>query len=124
MHQATVSTPDLPQVPETKPSAVFEPPEAEAVGKGEKLPASADDFLSKSRPHLREEVTRPGLQPRFPSQDIWEDSPESYHLVTTVSTPPMDESVSVESVSKPAIPPRPAAKSSLGDGASSSQIAP
>ena len=123
MYQATVSTPDLPQDREIKPSAVFESPENEGLGKGEKLARPADDFLTKSRPHLKAELTRPGMQPRFPSSDIWEDSPESYHLVTTVGNVPAEEAAPVEAVSKPVIPPRPA-KSRLGEGASSAQVAP
>jgi hypothetical protein len=115
MHQATVSTPDLPHQTESKPSAVYEPPEAEAAGKGQRPQMPRDDFLTKSRPHLRQEMGRPGMQPRFPSQDIWEDSPESYHLVTTVSGTPAEDS-------KPAIPPRPS-KSKVPE-AGSSQAAP
>lgn len=116
MYQATVSTPDLPQQTEPKASAVYEPPEAEAAGKGETPQMTRDDFLTRSRPHLKAEMGRPGMQPRFPSQDIWEDSPESYHLVTTVSNNPAEDS-------KPVVPPRPA-KTKVSELASSSQAAP
>ena len=124
MHETYVSTPDLPEASEIKPSAVFEPPANEAAGKGEVPQTRADDFLTKSRPHLKEEVRRPGLQPRFPSSDIWEDSPESYHQFATVGNAPIEETAPHESQSKPTIPPRPPNKSRLGEGASSSQVAP
>ncbi len=124
MHQAMVSTPDLPQASEIKPSAVFEPPENEAAGKGEVPQTRTDDFLTKSRPHLKDEIRRPGLQPRFPSSDIWEDSPESYHQFATVGSIPNEGNAPTEAQSKPAIPPRPSNKSRLGEDASSAQIAP
>lgn len=124
MHETYVSTPDLPEASEIKASAVFETPEAEAAGKGEAPQIQADDFLTKSRPHLKDEVKRPGLQPRFPSSDIWEDSPESYHQFATVGNAPAEETIPSEAQPKPAIPPRPTNKSRLGEGASSSQVAP
>jgi hypothetical protein len=34
---------------------------------------------------------RPGMKQRFPSRDIWEDSPASLQLQTTVSVPETDE---------------------------------
>lgn len=138
MYVTTVSTPELPQpqeesnqLGETKPDSGFEHPDVEAARKGEVSEAEkrklipAEERLAKSKfaPHLRDDmITRPGMQPRFPSQDIWEDSPDSQHLVTTVSGPQMEEEQSpIET--KPSIPPRPA-KSRLGEGASSAQIAP
>jgi hypothetical protein len=138
MYVTTVSTPELPQTQEeskqfgeTKPRSGFEHPDVEAARKGEVsevekrklIPAEERLAKSKFAPHLRDDmITRPGMQPRFPSQDIWEDSPDSQHLVTTVSGPQMEEEQSpIET--KPSIPPRPA-KSRLGEGASSAQIAP
>lgn len=134
MYQTSVSTPDLPrEVPE--PSAAFEHPDQEAARKGEPSEAEKaklipkEERLAKSRfaPHLRDDMpTRPGMQPRFPSQDIWEDSPDSQHLVTTVSSPPVDRADEPDPLenSKPFVPPRPVGKSRLGEGASSAQIAP
>ena len=121
-YQATVTTPDIPQ--EIKATAAFEPPEAEALGKGEKLPAGADDFLSRSKPHMKQEMSRPSMQHRFPSQDIWEDSPESYHLSTTVSSPPAEDVPPPDFSSKPMVPPRPVGKSKLSETAVSSQLPP
>lgn len=138
MYVTTVSTPELSQpqeeskqLGETKPESGFEHPDVEAARKGEvsevekKKLIPAEERLAKSKfaPHLRDDMpTRPGMKPRFPSQDIWEDSPDSQHLVTTVSGPQMEEDDSpIET--KPSIPPRPA-KSRLGEVASSSQIAP
>ena len=138
MHVATVSTPDIPsqvEPPTTASSSrTFEPPELEAGRKGEateeekKRLIPNEERLAKSRfaPHLRDDMpTRPGLQARFPSQDIWEDTPDSHYLVTTVSSQQEEEATAppVASTSKPSIPPRPN-KNRLGEGASSAQIQP
>jgi hypothetical protein len=132
MYQATVSTPDLvqdlAQEPTSKPSAAFETPEQEAAGKGERSEAERRRLAQKAAlpSHLQDELaTRPGLQPRFPSQDIWEDSPDSQQLVSTVRTPPVDDEESpVEIAPKPTIPARPTTKSKLADGPSAAQPAP
>ena len=94
--QATVETPE-PSNEQTDPTlkaptAVFETPEQESARKGEvseeekaKL-IPKEERLAKSqfKPHLRNEMHRPGLAQRFPSRDIWEDSPDSARLETTV----------------------------------------
>ncbi|KEF61363.1 uncharacterized protein A1O9_02929 [Exophiala aquamarina CBS 119918] len=135
MYSAEVSTPDLPaQAASQEASKTFETPEQEGARKGEPSEAEREKLipneerLAKSRfaPHLRDDMpTRPGQLPRFPSSDIWEDSPDSHHLVTTVSNPPMDDEPEspADTVSKPAVPPRPG-RSRLGEEASSSQVAP
>jgi len=143
MYQATVSTPE-PEEPkkesdgEPKASTTFEAPETEAARKEEVseeerrklIPKEVRLAKSLNAPHLRDDMpTRPGMEPRFPSQDIWEDTPDHSQLVTTVSTPPpVDDDEGEEESSpveprKPTIPSRPA-KSRLGEGASSAQIAP
>ncbi|KAL8837591.1 MAG: hypothetical protein Q9170_002468 [Blastenia crenularia] len=102
--QATVSTPEPTEEAAVsiheKPSAVFEPPEVEGARKGEATEEektkliSREERLAKShfKPHLREEVCRPGMKQRFPSRDIWEDSPDSARLETTVDGP-QDEDI-------------------------------
>jgi Altered inheritance of mitochondria protein 21 len=133
MYVTTVSTPDVPQKKEdAKPETGFEHPDVEATRKGEPSEAEkrklvpTEERLAKSMfaPHLRDDMpARPSIQPRFPSQDIWEDSPDSQHLVTTVSGPQMEEDTSpVET--RPSIPPRPVGKSRLSEGATSAQVAP
>lgn len=129
MYQATVSTPDLPLDPERKPASTFETPEQEAAGKGEHLEHDRKRQLAQKTnlpSHLQDEIPqRPGLQPRFPSQDIWEDTPDSQYLVTTVSSPPIpDENSPTEAFGRPMIPPRPTQKSRLADGPSAAQPAP
>lgn len=123
LHVATVTTPDLPKdEANQRASATFEPPEKEAARKGEVSETEKaqlrpkEERLAKSKfaPHLRDDMpTRPGLQQRFPSSDIWEDTPESMHLVTTVQSHSSGESKSPldVSMSKPTIPPRPAGRS-------------
>ncbi|MCJ1473802.1 hypothetical protein MMC13_002453 [Lambiella insularis] len=101
--QATVSIPE-PNMEQPKEeiqpaSVVFETPETEAARKGEVVEEEKKDLLSKEerwsksnfKPHLREERLRPGLKQRFPSSDIWEDSPDSAYLQTTVGGPQEDE---------------------------------
>ena len=63
---------------------------------------------------------RPGLQQRFPSRDVWEDTPDHFRLVTTVGGPQQSEEAQADSLdlkskstgattatAKPGIPPRP-----------------
>ncbi|KAL8937682.1 MAG: hypothetical protein Q9211_003560 [Gyalolechia sp. 1 TL-2023] len=102
--QATVSTPEPAEetaAPDSeRPSATFETPEAEAGRKGEAteeekaqlLPREERLARSHFKPHIRDEMHRPGLKQRFPSRDIWEDSPDSARLITTVDGP-QDEDV-------------------------------
>lgn len=52
----------------------------------------------QGQPHLLQEVkkeaakaSRPSMAQRFPSRDVWEDTPESLQLQTEVSTPQQDE---------------------------------
>ncbi|KAI7111214.1 hypothetical protein KC324_g19865, partial [Hortaea werneckii] len=57
------------------------------------------DSKTFAKPHFRSDVAhemhheRPSAN-RFPSRDIWEDTPDSMRLVTTVSSPQMDETKS------------------------------
>lgn len=100
--EATVDTPEPveSQAAEApKPSSTFETPEAEKARKGEvseqekaKL-IPREERLAKSnfKTHLREEMHRPGMKQRFPSRDIWEDSPDSARLETTVGGPQDDD---------------------------------
>ena len=94
--QATVETPEPSSEQsdpvDQAPAAIFETPEQESSRKGEvseeekaKL-IPREERLAKSnfKPHLRQEMHRPGLAQRFPSRDIWEDSPDSARLETTV----------------------------------------
>lgn len=102
--QTTVSTPELQDekgAPDDKPaSAVFEPPQTESARKGEVSDEDKAKLIPKEqrwanshfKPHLRDEISsRPGMKQRFPSRDIWEDSPDSARLETTVGGPQSDE---------------------------------
>ncbi|KAF2153707.1 hypothetical protein K461DRAFT_266834 [Myriangium duriaei CBS 260.36] len=124
---ATVSTPDLPLEPNeddeqrTGPASTFESPEKEADRKNGPLPSDRAHYLPKEterlahrnfKPGVLQDIPgRPGLQPRFPSRDIWEDTPDSMRLETTVSTPDVEEQQELaETPNKPVIPSRPAAR--------------
>lgn len=98
--EATVETPEEANARmEASKKAAFEPAEHEAARKGEVSEAEkaklipAEERLAKSnfKPHVLEEVDRPSMKQRFPSRDIWEDSPDSVHLETTVGEKPADE---------------------------------
>jgi len=98
--QAEVETPEPQKEVVAEPPAkssstpTFETPEAEAARRGEVSEADkrklipAEERLAKShfRPHIKQEMDmgRPSLRNRFPSHDIWEDSPDSHHITTTV----------------------------------------
>ncbi|KAI9644696.1 hypothetical protein NHQ30_006722 [Ciborinia camelliae] len=102
-YTATVSTPQLPDPEEgtedahkrskDTPEQAFAKRQEELA---EKESASTESFLHPQKKawshksHLAAE-TRPNLQQRFPSRDVWEDSPDSLQLQTTVSTPQTPE---------------------------------
>ena len=100
--QATVSTPEPTEhenIQAKPPSTVFESPETEATRKGEVsedekaklIPREERLANSNFKPHLLSENQKPGLKQRFPSRDIWEDSPDSACLETTVGEPQGDD---------------------------------
>jgi len=101
--QAEVTTPEPiteQKAPtDTKASAVFEPPETEAARKGEVneegkaqlLPREERLAKSSFKPRIVDDMQRPSMKQRFPSRDIWEDSPDSAHMTTTVETPEEEE---------------------------------
>ena len=121
--ETTVETPE-PTVTnseaEAKPSAVFEPPESEQLRKAEFIEperheAIRDPSQSMVKPKFNQTLqgemnhSRPGLAQRFPSRDIWEDTPDSLRLETTVGNQAVNvDTKSLESTtSKPTIPARP-----------------
>lgn len=93
----------------------------------EKEDRSPDSFLQRTQrppswvegqPHLSKglQISRPPSANRFPSRDVWEDTPDSLQFTTTVSTPQQDESEPTSATSeKPSIPARPARKQGSGD---------
>ncbi len=104
-YTATVSSPQLPDdTEETKHKAPEgETPEQAFARRQEQLAEEesqdSESFLhqeKKSKPwaksHLME-GTRPGSK-RFPSRDIWEDTPDSLQLQTTVNAPQAEQILS------------------------------
>ena len=97
--QATVNSPESVETQAASISkataTTFESPEAEKARKGEVAEEEKEKLLPKEerlmkshfKPHLREEMHRPAMKQRFPSRDIWEDSPDSARLETTVGEP-------------------------------------
>ncbi|KAI1826747.1 hypothetical protein F4861DRAFT_44038 [Xylaria intraflava] len=107
----------------------------------EKEAVTADSFLNRQQraelrvehqPHLAKEMhNRPGMPHRFPSQDIWEDTPDSLQFTTTVSHPQSPDDSTAEEVpkspaaaKKPTIPVRPPKKQGSGDDGSSKPTVP
>jgi hypothetical protein len=145
-YSTTVETPEPPResravAPPPPTPYTFETPEEEE----ERRNQNPHDMFSDSKtlvnkPHARAmEDHRPGVQ-RFPSSDIWEDTPDSMRLVTTVSSPQMDETMSppddrptttgvsddqedqdarattgFTQIPKPSVPARPSRKSKLAE---------
>ncbi|KEQ65706.1 uncharacterized protein M437DRAFT_41245, partial [Aureobasidium melanogenum CBS 110374] len=123
-YQTEVSGPQEPE--ELTASTTFEHPDKEQARKEGNNPEDRADFLSQEakkmaktgfKPGVADDMTRPSYKNRFPSRDIWEDSPDSLQLETTVETPQMeDEDVSSpadiksppDESTKPQVPARPA----------------
>ncbi|OWP03962.1 hypothetical protein B2J93_4526 [Marssonina coronariae] len=140
-YTATVSTPQLPEeqdnveskeMPGDEFSAHAFAKRQEELAEKESLELkSSESFLPQEqkpwahKSHLVAEA-RPNLKQRFPSRDIWEDTPDSLQLQTTVASPqveekeifsqPDDSTVSIP-VAKPQIPARPAKSSKLAESA-------
>lgn len=94
----TVSTPDIREedeevAPSSTRSTAFETPEQEQKRKDQSIADMSSDEKTLLKPHYASRAVgeRPGVQ-RFPSKDIWEDTPDSLRYSTTVSGPQMDES--------------------------------
>ncbi|KXJ89724.1 altered inheritance of mitochondria protein 21 [Microdochium bolleyi] len=144
---AEVSTPDVTEAPTQKPGGKLlgSPHEGETPAQAfarqqeelaEKESKTPDSFLwrtqrgSWSEKNAPKEPERPGLwtdrqgkTQRFPSRDVWEDSPDSLQFTTTVSAPQSEREADQEptaqesaTASKPAIPPRPK-RTGSGDSA-------
>ncbi|KAI9698580.1 MAG: hypothetical protein M1820_007379, partial [Bogoriella megaspora] len=130
--ETTVKSPQLPEEkilgqPPPNASKIFEPPEAEharkEVGKEDQQNFLPDHTKNFAKSHFNRDVlegvasagTRPGMQQRFPSQDIWEDSPSSMYLETTVKSPqirdevtsPPDTKSPESEKDRPSVPARP-----------------
>ena len=123
-YQTEVSGPQEPE--DLTSSATFEPPQKEQARKEGNNPEDRADFLSAEakrmaktgfKPGVADDMSRPAYKNRFPSRDIWEDSPDSLQLETTVETPQMeDEDVSSPAdIKSPVVPQRPTRSSKLSE---------
>ncbi|KAI0178612.1 altered inheritance of mitochondria protein 21 [Hypoxylon sp. FL1284] len=142
---AEVSTPDLQEDKQKGPILDVPPREgdetpAQAFARkqeelAEKEAVTPDSFLYRQQkppswvgrqPHLAKEMqSRPNSTAhRFPSRDVWEDTPDSLQFTTTVSTPEFAEETQTEeaekpsadqAVQKPTIPARPKKQGSGDD---------
>ena len=96
-YSTTVDTPESPvesrAVPKLTATAAktttFETPEQEQQRKDQNPNDMFSDNKTFIKPALRDEM-RPNMH-RFPSQDVWEDTPDSMYGVTTVSGPQIDD---------------------------------
>jgi len=121
-YTATVSTPQLPEEDVSKEEPENETPEQAFARRQEEL-AEAESSGTESFLHLEKKKpwadkahlvsdTRPGMKQRFPSRDIWEDTPDSLQLHATVGGPQADKEIisppeAVDIPAKPSIPARP-----------------
>ncbi|KAI1769384.1 altered inheritance of mitochondria protein 21 [Hypoxylon sp. FL1150] len=144
---AEVSTPDLLEASQKGRGPVLDAPNrdsdetpAHAFARrqeelAEKEALTPDSFLYRQQkppswighqPHLAKEIqSRPNsTSHRFPSRDVWEDTPDSLQFTTTVSTPETSEETQSEepenstaelATSKPTIPSRPKKQGSGDD---------
>ncbi|KAI4729521.1 hypothetical protein E4T49_02586 [Aureobasidium sp. EXF-10728] len=123
-YQTEVSGPQEPE--DLTSSATFESPAKEQARKEGNNPEDRADFLSQEaksmaktgfKPGVSDEMTRPSYKNRFPSRDVWEDSPDSLQLETTVDSPQMEaEDVSSPAdIKSPTIPQRPTRSSKLSE---------
>jgi hypothetical protein len=123
-----VETPEVPDEPQSatgdvSAAKVFETPQTEEARKDNITKEDQQSFLPEHTRRMAAEnkflgkvrnedpLMRPGMQQRFPSQDIWEDAPEHGRLETTVSTPQAEETGEYADdspvVDKPSVPARP-----------------
>ncbi|RWA11314.1 hypothetical protein EKO27_g3761 [Xylaria grammica] len=149
---AEVSTPELIDTrPKSRAASVDLPPRdaetpAQAFARrqeelAEKEAITPDSFLNRQQrpkpyvehqPHLTKEVhSRPNMAQRFPSRDVWEDTPDSLQFTTTVSGPQSaedsagDEGAKLSApANRPTVPVRPPKKQGSGDDGSSKPIIP
>ncbi|KAE8146532.1 altered inheritance of mitochondria protein 21 [Aspergillus avenaceus] len=109
---AAVSTPDVPK-PED-----FETPEQESFRRSEAShvdPHKIASQILEAEDHDDKSVSRPDVaKQRFPSRDIWEDTPESQKLVTTIEPSEEAELKSPDVPTKPSIPIRPQKRAQQG----------
>ncbi|KAI0434244.1 altered inheritance of mitochondria protein 21 [Xylaria sp. FL1042] len=150
---AEVSTPEPPDTrPKSRTALADLPPRdtetpAQAFARrqeelAEKEAITPDSFLNRQQqrpkswvehqPHLAKELhSRPIVTQRFPSRDVWEDTPDSLQFTTTVSTPQSaDDSAADEETkpqppaNRPTIPSRPPKKQGSGDDGASKPVVP
>lgn len=122
-YSTTVSTPDLERTTadtervSSSTSTTFETPEQEAKRINRNPHDMTSDSKTFMKPHFKPGVMqelhheRPGAH-RFPSSDVWEDSPDSARIETTVAGPQEDENTSPAD-DRPAVPSRPQRHSRL-----------
>jgi hypothetical protein len=134
-YETTVQTPQIPEFSrreaEHEPKEIFETTEAEQARKdnissGEQ--ATVSNAQSKPKQQFNKGIaadipSRPSYRHRFPSQDQWEDTPESAMQTTTVDSEQEQNDAQTQAPAiperpKPQIPARPA-KQDGGDSESS-----
>ncbi|KAH0541417.1 hypothetical protein FGG08_004107 [Glutinoglossum americanum] len=97
--QATVTNPQLPEDNLELVKCLEENTEGSPGAVKSRQVDEAGSFLPQetrewANPKIKDELKNSKPKQRFPSKDIWEDSPESLQLQTTVSAPQTDESES------------------------------
>lgn len=111
-YTATVSTPQLPEEDDARTVIEGDSHEEEKQNESaEKESHEEESFFQPEKKPWAADVQEISRIPRFPSRDVWEDTPESLNLQTTVNAPQVETEQSpldaAAAPSKPHIPPRP-----------------
>lgn len=131
---ATVSSPPpqdeapIRAKPRDDVAATFEHPDTESARKDHLDPGDRADFLPQSTREMARDMARtrynrglhdevharPGMTQRFPSSDVWEDSPDSAQLQAVVGSPSAEttpaQPLSLAESTKPSVPARPSSR--------------
>ncbi|KAK5661981.1 hypothetical protein OQA88_10092 [Cercophora sp. LCS_1] len=144
-YTAEVSTPDISEEAPKAAGAIATPPAREGETPAQAFARHQEELAEKEsrqrgpegflpgrkkekpswvphQPHPANEIpsTRPSIGQRFPSRDVWEDTPDSLKLETTVETPDAEtespaETSKLEIPQRPTIPDRPKPRQASGD---------
>ncbi|KAF2396258.1 hypothetical protein EJ06DRAFT_250755 [Trichodelitschia bisporula] len=88
LYETTVATPQFPddslRAAEHEPKEIFDDVEGEKESSKAKESEEKPDLKRGFNKELAAETRRPNLRHRFPSRDVWEDTPDAHMHTTTV----------------------------------------
>lgn len=143
LYETTVATPQIPEFSrreaEHEPKEIFETVEAEEARNARQVPiefqllgtaAAIKPPKEMIKPQFKKDVagdipSRPSYKHRFPSQDVWEDTPDSAMHTATIANEDEGSTVDQRAIHarpKPIVPPRPTTKQGSGDSGSEGSL--